>query len=184
MIIDYDHNQNLNTDRKLDSLKESVQMALNENDAEHKGFRALFDKVNATIDSIKSQIADILNRLGQDFIVEQGTSGDWVYRKWNSGIAECWGTHKYTLTGWSAWGTLYEGSSSGGAYYQESYPTNLFKERPFSVASVKGINKGCLLETYTAGDSSQTDGYIVVRPNNTGSLGDVYINIYAMGRWK
>lgn len=30
MIIDYDHNQNLNTDRKLDSLKESVQMALNE----------------------------------------------------------------------------------------------------------------------------------------------------------
>lgn len=25
-----------------------------------------------------------------DFIVEQGTDGIWTYRKWNSGIAECW----------------------------------------------------------------------------------------------
>ena len=26
-----------------------------------------------------------------DYIVEQGVSGIWSYRKWNSGIAECWG---------------------------------------------------------------------------------------------
>lgn len=26
-----------------------------------------------------------------DYVVEQGTSGIWAYRKWNSGIAECWG---------------------------------------------------------------------------------------------
>ena len=26
-----------------------------------------------------------------DYIVEQGTDGIWAYRKWNSGIAECWG---------------------------------------------------------------------------------------------
>lgn len=26
----------------------------------------------------------------KDYIVEQGTSGDWTYRKWDSGIAECW----------------------------------------------------------------------------------------------
>ena len=25
-----------------------------------------------------------------DFVVEQGTQGDWTYRKWNSGFAECW----------------------------------------------------------------------------------------------
>lgn len=25
-----------------------------------------------------------------DYVVEQGTSGSWTYRKWNSGIAECW----------------------------------------------------------------------------------------------
>ena len=27
----------------------------------------------------------------QDYIVEQGTTGDWVYRKWSSGLAELWG---------------------------------------------------------------------------------------------
>ena len=25
-----------------------------------------------------------------DYVVEQGTSGIWTYRKWNSGISECW----------------------------------------------------------------------------------------------
>ena len=26
----------------------------------------------------------------KDFVVEQGTQGDWTYRKWYSGLAECW----------------------------------------------------------------------------------------------
>ena len=28
-----------------------------------------------------------------DYIVEQGTSGIWTYRKWASGVAECWGEY-------------------------------------------------------------------------------------------
>lgn len=37
-----------------------------------------------------------------DFVVEQGTSGIWTYRKWNSGICEYWGKEQgFTLeTGW------------------------------------------------------------------------------------
>lgn len=37
-----------------------------------------------------------------DFVVEQGTSGIWAYRKWNSGIGEYWGKEQgFTLeTGW------------------------------------------------------------------------------------
>ena len=26
-----------------------------------------------------------------DYVIEQGTEGIWTYRKWNSGLAECWG---------------------------------------------------------------------------------------------
>lgn len=44
-----------------------------------------------------------------DYVIEQGTQGDWTYRKWNSGFAECWrnvsvtpstvnGTNNLTLT--------------------------------------------------------------------------------------
>lgn len=43
---------------------------------------------------------------GYDAIVEQGTSGIWTYRKWRSGICECWGRHAFTPD-WSANGTLY-----------------------------------------------------------------------------
>ena len=37
-----------------------------------------------------------------DFVVEQGTSGIWTYRKWSSGLAEYWGKEQnFTLeTGW------------------------------------------------------------------------------------
>lgn len=32
-----------------------------------------------------------------DFVVEEGTSGIWTYRKWHSGLAECWG--RYAING-------------------------------------------------------------------------------------
>lgn len=31
-----------------------------------------------------------------DYIIENGTSGNWTYRKWASGIAECWGTMEFS----------------------------------------------------------------------------------------
>lgn len=45
----------------------------------------------------------------KDFVVAQGTSGDWTYRKWNSGLAECWRTvGEYVLPGyWGPWGGVY-----------------------------------------------------------------------------
>lgn len=36
------------------------------------------------------------------YIVEQGTSGIWTYRKWSDGIAECWcSTNTSVPSGWS-----------------------------------------------------------------------------------
>lgn len=39
-------------------------------------------------------LSELSQRLGVDYIVEQGTSGIWTYEKWNSGKAVCWGTSK------------------------------------------------------------------------------------------
>lgn len=50
MIIDYDHNPNATTDEKLQSLKESVQMALNE--------------VTDTIDILKREIQKLKETTG------------------------------------------------------------------------------------------------------------------------
>lgn len=43
--------------------------------------------LNNKIEDVQNEV----NLLKADYIVEQGTSGIWTYRKWNSGIAECWG---------------------------------------------------------------------------------------------
>lgn len=43
-----------------------------------------------------------------DYIVEEGTSGIWTYRKWASGIAECWGTTaEMSIVCNVAWGSIY-----------------------------------------------------------------------------
>lgn len=45
-------------------------------------------------------------------IAEQGTSGIWTYRKWASGVAECWGA--ITISGKAvntAWGSLWESAN-------------------------------------------------------------------------
>ena len=51
--------------------------------------------------------AELLEDLGADYIVEQGTSDGWAYRKWASGVAECWAKITQTVTPGGAWaGTL------------------------------------------------------------------------------
>lgn len=35
--------------------------------------------------------AELLSDMSADYIAEQGASGIWVYRKWASGLSECWG---------------------------------------------------------------------------------------------
>ena len=66
MIIDYDHNPALSVDRKLQSLKDSVQMALNEepNDAgyltQHQDISGKANKVDTDIDaSVKTLYASL-----------------------------------------------------------------------------------------------------------------------------
>lgn len=43
-----------------------------------------------------------------DYIVSQGTSGIWTYRKWNSGMAEVWGHYSINANCNAAWGTMVE----------------------------------------------------------------------------
>ncbi len=40
---------------------------------------------------------DAFTALSTDFIVAEGTSGKWRYRKWNSGVAECWSEGRIVL---------------------------------------------------------------------------------------
>lgn len=63
-------------------------------------------------DMTPAQIEDFVQSLNAvatssvDYIVEQGVDGIWTYRKWNSGIAECWGKLDITYTGVSNFGAV------------------------------------------------------------------------------
>ena len=75
------------------------------------------------------KVKEIAEKLGliADYVVEQGTSGIWAYRKWNSGIAECW-----ISTATSVIGSTASGALSGGYYAQLNSP-------PFGYLPIKFV---------------------------------------------
>lgn len=53
-------------------------------------------------------ISDLVNTahnipMHVDKVIEKGTSGNWTYRKWESGIAECWGLFTQTVEVTNVW---------------------------------------------------------------------------------
>lgn len=113
-----------------------------------------------------------------DYVVEQGTSGIWTYRKWNSGIAECWGSTSKTANINSAQGNIFTSSE-----LTETYPSNIFitiqtvhvtKSSYYSNSGIFG----------TAWDKdNRTVRFSVFRGNSsTNNTVDVSINI--KGTWK
>lgn len=85
-----------------------------------------------TADNLNA-IQDELIRVGgagtspvADYVVAQGTSGIWTYRKWNSGISECWNTSTLTTTG-TFWADIMGGH---GFYVSYNFPSGLFISSP------------------------------------------------------
>ena len=80
--------------------------------------------------SIKETLTRILNAINtlqnRDYIIEEGSTGDWNYRKWANGTAECWRV-------WYS-GSFAPTGQVGGFYYRvtnaENLPTDLFVGTP------------------------------------------------------
>lgn len=113
--------------------------------------------------------------VADDYVVEQGTSGIWTYRKWASGIAECWG---YTAVPSATY-------SANGGYKQvaEAVPS-IFNTTPITVHASGYITT--LVQTsigYTAVDSSWIQTYLINRSASAvTNSGRVYWEL--KGTWK
>lgn len=83
-----------------------------------------------------NQNMEKLDNLGVDYIVEEGTSGEWWYRKWKNGRAECGIDSKQfpEITSWTQVGDL---AVIGGSMTFGAYPF-AFAERPFTAISFEG----------------------------------------------
>lgn len=133
--------------------------------------QGIFD-ASATADTAKS-VTDSTT----DFVVDEGTDGDWTYRKWNSGIAECWGQHTQTITGTAGWGSIYYTTPTA----QIDYPTSLFIIPPtLSASNVSTVAQGSVA---VSGNNATRCALYVVRGASAGSS-SVIFSVYAVGKWR
>lgn len=123
-----------------------------------------------------------INGVELDYIVDAGTSGDWTYRKWNSGKAECWATISFSTAINTAWGSFYISSSSS----RQSYPLT-FTSRPVEQTTLQANTyQGILFpdkDGYGVNSSTQSARYAICRPSSVSSS-TFYISYYVVGKWK
>lgn len=117
----------------------------------------------------------IRNIIG-DYIIEHDSDDIWEYRKWNSGIAECWGkvNFKINLT-----------NAGEGVYYtsgETTFPLQFIKE-PLVVGSCPWNYANWVNVFPNNTDYSKCSWlYYQTNSNGNGEIRSVYI--YAKGRWK
>lgn len=109
-------------------------------------------------------------------IEEEGTSGIWYYRKWSSGIAECWLLESKTITG-------SPGSIIGNAYYISTNLTDfpdIFSEPPRGYGSGR-LGSGIGWLTCVPREKRAITLFIIGNANSTEAHVD---SVMLTGRWK
>ena len=111
----------------------------------------------------------------KDYVVEQGTSGDWKYRKWSSGIAECFGYISLGSISVSAAGNLYRGTAS------VSLPA-IFNDTPSNVHITNGDPLVHIISINgRATDANTVSAYVW---KATSSAATVQASFHVIGTWE
>lgn len=113
-----------------------------------------------------------------DFIVENGVSGNWTYRKWNSGLMECWGFIKGTVDVMTQWGGVYRSNTT----IQDYFPVS-FVNYPIVQATPSYDNYGNYwLATFsTQSGMNRTPSYQICLGENAVNV-NYKISFYAIGK--
>lgn len=137
----------------------------------------------------KSSLVDAVNEVAgaiitpADYIVEQGTSGIWTYRKWNSGIAECWGSATVTI---NTTGTLWKTPIYAFLNVaRQSYPFT-FNAVPNEIVGVKSGTNAMWLYKQAGSDNSttQTAQYALIKVDAFDNNTTAVLSYHVTGSWK
>ena len=110
-----------------------------------------------------------------DAVIERGTSGIWTYRKWSSGVAECWGTYSKSV---SHYNTVF-----GGYAYTSgvvNFPSGLFVSAPMCTYTSRVNNGMALTGTVTTNLTKDSNTYYTLAQSS--GTQTCYWYIYAVGR--
>ena len=109
-----------------------------------------------------------------DYIVEQGTSGIWTYRKWNSGVSECWTTSTLNTTG-TFWANVMGGH---GRYVNYDFPPRLFISPPVTSGNGRTGTGGGFV--FCSGSQTYVTAYVIGNQDDS----NLTLEIFAKGKWK
>lgn len=134
-------------------------------------------------DTINNNFTKV-DKLAVEYVVEAGYSGEWWYRKWNSGRAEC-GIDDKRFDNWnrtSKWGSLYRTDS---ARTFGAYPF-AFKVRPHVEISQHSIDGGSLggYIFYNSSASTTASPSFMSVDTVSSVIGHPHFGIYVVGRYK
>ena len=118
-----------------------------------------------------------------DYITDYGTDGNWRYRKYNSGWAECWGNFAFTgitVTTSSA-GTYYNASTGKKS---QSLPSGLFTSVHSANAHDGQGTHSSGVYVYDVGGLSTTAVDLNFRAHASTSNGNAPAYIHVYGSWK
>ena len=112
-----------------------------------------------------------------DWIVESGESSGWFYRKWSSGIAECWKIHYVN-------GVNAAAKNYSGFYYSDTITVDF----PFTFANlptvvVDGGSSSYMNFVRVFGKYADAASFVVVGLSNEANT-NITVDIRAIGKWK
>ena len=133
-----------------------------------------------------------LAALKADYVVENGTSGNWTWRKWNSGILEMWGYHlsvRFDTTAdgevnWRQAGSTGFSWASGSfnfpqTFYDKTYTMNISKEYDPDAQSSNLLIYGSVHQS-----TSQGGVRVLIPTDQTTDLNTTRLDVHVSGRWK
>ena len=125
------------------------------------------------LDYLANKVYDAINSGGSaDYIVEEGQNDIWYYRKWASGIAECWGRSEFSATTAT--------SVNVNGYLPSGIMDTTTKKEIWASGRFNGVPDSHIGYT-TCSDAGRYDVYIY-RATTNSVAGAITINI--KGLWK
>lgn len=114
-----------------------------------------------------------------DYIVEQGTTGFWYWRKWKSGIAECWGLAELSLSYIDD--TFDEGRLKYRYQSSIDVPAGLFTTIKYANCAA-GVGNGYGNVVYCRAANNTTISFAILA--NIYGTQTVHLHVEAKGLWK
>lgn len=136
---------------------------------------------NATVGGLT-----IGNNPVNDYVIVQGRSGIWTYRKWNSGFAECWCTASNKVATDTKWGNVYYYQALQGGYALPFtfIQTDDFQDDPQGFVDIQtpGGNYSFQIANRCT-TTAAPKGYVMCPVQQTSGI-ETYFTFYIRGRWK